>query len=464
LLRDYQHETINEARTKAQQGKRRVIIVCPTGSGKTTIAADMIKNMMMNGKSVVFVVHRQELAYQARDRLRDFNVISDIHMAGSIGGKMLVTVASIQTLVRRPLLGKEIVFIDEAHHSVSASYLKVLKPYADAGKYIYGLTATPYRLDRKCLGELYQDVVSVTSIKKLIEAGYLVSARYFGAKEVIDMSQVRTLGGDYNQKEMFDAANKDVLYKNVVENYLKFCPNKERAIVFNVTKEHSRIMADKFTDQGVAAIHLDCDVKSSERMKILEMFAAGVYKVICNVGILTEGYDLPAVHAIILNKATTSRCLYIQMIGRALRPSGYKEHAIIIDHAANVITHRFIEDEDEFEYDIHRVKKPGPPKDAPVKVCPECQAILHAAIIVCPRCGYIFPVREKEEKEGEFKEYVKVDFTKIKTKEPLPEHLQKPYRFMDIHELQEVATIREYKKGWVYFQLRLQEESNGIPL
>jgi len=466
-LRTYQENTIQATRDMAIQGKNRALIVLPTGAGKTTVAAEMIRRMIMHGRSVLFGVHRQELAYQAKNRFLQFNIPCGIEMAQQKGSHMPVTVASVQTLLRRPFISKDIVFVDEAHHSVSNSYMKILKPYIDANRYVYGLTATPYRLDRKTLGLVYQDVVSVTSNRELIKQGHLVEARYFAAQEAIDMKDVHTLGGDYNPQEMFMAANKDVLYKNLVENYMKYCPNMERAIVFNATKEHSKITAQKFIEAGVPAMHLDCDVKSSRRMEILEMFAAGVYKVICNVSILTEGYDLPAVHAIILNKLTKSRCLYMQMIGRALRPSEYKEHAIVIDHSTNVLDHGFIEDEDEFEYDIHKMKKKGPKKDAPAKVCPgmkdgvPCEAILHAAIMECPRCGYVFPTREKEEKEGEFTEIVKLDFRKTKIKIPLPVYLRKPYISMTRDELIEVAEIRSYKKGWIWNQLERQKNTSS---
>jgi DNA repair protein RadD len=454
ILRDYQTNTINAVRDKAKEGKKRVVIVLPTGAGKTTVAAEMIRLMLMHGRRVLFIVHRQELAFQARGRFFDFNIPTDIEMGKYKGGGMPVTIASIQTLSRRGYMPKDIVFVDECHHAVSASYKKVLEQYMDG--HIYGLTATPYRLDRKRLGEIFQDVVAVTNNLELIAHGHLVEARYWAAAELIDTKDIKITAGEYNNKDLFCAADKPALYKNVVKNYKKHCPNGERAIVFNVNKQHSKKTAQEFLDQGVPAMHLDCDTPSSKRIEILDMYAAGVFQVLCNVAILTEGYDLPSVHCIILNKATTSKALYMQMIGRALRPSLYKKNAIVVDHARNVIDHGYIED--ELEFDIHKEKKKGPKKDAPVKVCPgiddvECGALVHAAVMTCPECGYEFPQSIMEEKEGEFKELVRLDFRKMKNKVELPPHLHKPWATMTRGELEEVAGIRNYKPGWVYKQL-----------
>jgi superfamily II DNA or RNA helicase len=423
----------------------------PTGAGKTTVAAEIIRLMINKGKSVMFIAHRQELVYQAQARFKMFGLMPDIIMAGHTSNGADLTIASIQTLIRRTLPEKDAVFVDEAHHAVSASFKKVLSHYSNC--YIFGLTATPYRLDGKPLGDIYQDTIAAIGNQELVEQGYLVSARYFAAKETINTTDVRVTAGDYNSKDLFGIANKKVLYKNVVENYVKFCPNRERAIAFNINKEHSRKTAQEFIERGISAMHLDTDTPFARRIEILNMFRTGVYTVLCNVNILTEGFDLPSVHAIILNRATKSRCLYLQMIGRSLRPSEYKEHAICIDHANNILTHGFAED--EFTFDIHRrkEKKKG---DNPIKTCPQCFAMVHASTRICENCGYEFEIKDnKELREGEFKEVVRVDFKKVK--DPLPERLNKPFSIMTDNELQEVARIRKYKQGWVYHMRGLRK-------
>lgn len=449
ILRNYQKKSIEELRTKIRDGIKRIVLVCPTGSGKTTIAAEIIHTCTTNNKSILFLAHRQELVYQAHDRLKQFGIEAGIIMSGNKHNPALVNIASIQTLSKRNKPHADIVIVDECHHGVSASHKSILSAYENS--IIIGLTATPYRLDGKPLGDIFQSIVNPITISELIDLGHLVEPRYYAPKDQIDTNNLKKQHGDFNLQQLFAEADKRVLYDGVVANYKKFC-NDQRAIVFNVNKQHSQNMRDFFIRDGISAVHLDCDTPAKDRIQILKDFKNGIYRVLCNVSILTEGYDLPSVASIILNRATASKCLFFQMCGRGLRPHEDKSHCVIIDHGGNI--QRFGLLDEEQKYDLFKKQKKKAPGESPLKVCPSCEALIHARVTECPNCGHIFKKEETNLKQAEFVEII--NFKNVPELGIVPERLQKPFRIMNESELREYANIKQYRPGWVYHQLKLR--------
>lgn len=449
LLRPYQNKSIQELRDKIRDGLKRIVLVCPTGSGKTTIAAEVIRMCVANKKSVLFLAHRQELVFQAQDRIKKIGIEPGIIMSGHKHFPSQVNIASIQTLNNRNKPNADVIILDECHHSVSKSTSALLNHYNN-NSIIIGLTATPYRLDGKPLGDIFQGLVEPVTIRELIESGYLVEPCYYAPKDQIDTSHIKKQHGEFNIQQLFAEADKRILYDGVVNNYKKFCDG-QRAIVFNVNKQHSQNMRDFFIRDGISAVHIDCDTPSKLRIQILKDYKDGIYKVINNVGLLCEGYDLPSVSGIIINRATTSKCLYFQMCGRGLRPHEDKTHCVIIDHGGNI--QRFGLLDEEQTHDLFKKQKEKIPGESPLKICPSCEALIHARIMICENCGHIFEKKESELKQSEFIEII--NFKNVPDLGVVPERLQKPFRQMTEEELEEYRSIKNYKHGWKFHVRKL---------
>jgi DNA repair protein RadD len=451
-LRDYQVAAINGVRASFQSPARhkRTILCVATGGGKTTIAAEFIRRTVDNGKKVLFVAHRKELVEQAKARLELFGIRPGVIMAGwKHNRKRPVNVASVQTLIRRQLPEADVIIVDECHHSVSESFKKVLDEYPNA--FVIGLTATPYRTDGKGLGDVYTDIISPTSVADLIEREYLVPAKTFAPK--IDLSGVKVTAGEYNTAELFDRYNKRELYAGTIDNYNRFAPGT-KAIVFNVNVAHSQSVAQAFCDAGIPAMHVDGETPAFERARILNDFREGKFKVLCNVNILTEGFDLPAIETVILNRATKSKSLYLQMVGRGLRPSEGKKHCIVIDQGSNIYEHGPVDAEQELSLEGKKKDKRKDKLDAsPVKQCPNCQMTVYMAARSC-ECGHVFmeaAVMNDEERPV-------ADFEEVKIKIAVPQRLRKKWGEMTEQELKDFAELKGWKPGWVKHQMRLQQE------
>ena len=183
ILRDYQREAIRQLFTSWKQGALRPLLCLPMGAGKTTIAAYIVNRFIREGRKVLFVTHRQELTEQAHLRFAMHGVDSGIIAPGYSPNGHLSIVGNIQSIIRRPPVDVDLIIVDECHHVLSPSFLKVLEGHAGATKRIVGLTATPYRMDNKPLGRVFDSLVAPITIDELIAKKYLVPLRYYAAHE-----------------------------------------------------------------------------------------------------------------------------------------------------------------------------------------------------------------------------------------------------------------------------------------
>ncbi len=466
-LRDYQQQVLADVRAAMKAGHRRILVVVPTGGGKTTIGGAMLHGAVGRGHRALWLAHRKELVEQAHERIScprtGFGLPAGCIMAGHPPRRRpAVQVASIATLIRRDLPTAQVVVVDEAHHSVSAGFLKVLDAYPNA--VVVGLTATPYRLDGRGLGDVYTALVAPVSIADLQAQGYLTPVRYFGTRKDLEpkLEEVKTIGGDYDPKALFKQFDTRQLYDGVVANYRRFADG-QKAIVFNINVEHSLKVCEAFCAAGIRARHVDGETPRHEREKTLKDFRAGAFAVLCNVNILTEGFDLPAIEAVILNRATKSKALYFQMVGRGLRPAPGKTACTVIDQGGNVRHFGPVEHPDVPALEATAKKKKG---DAalsapPMKSCPVCERLDYLFAKQCAECGHVYNVGKDALEEAEFIELT--DFLPkhvvVKgAKKPVPDHLKKSWLDMSEDELHEYATIQGYKPGWVHYQQRRQRE------
>lgn len=394
IPRDYQLQALADLRTQILAGHRSLLLVAPTGSGKTSIAAELIHRATQKQKRIVFLANRRELIDQCSERLDGCGVDHGIIQANHWRHKphMAVQVASVPTLVNRELsFQPDILITDECHRARAASYESIFSRFPQAIK--LGLTATPIRSDGKGLGNLFTAMVQCPSVAALTEQGYLVPMRVFAPANP-DLSGVKKTGGDYNQGGIQRAMDKPVITGDIVAHWQRLASDRI-TVLFAAGIEHSIHLRDAFRAAGVAAEHLDGETDTSERDKLLAGLADGRIRVLCSVGVLTEGWDSPAVSCAILARPTASTGLFLQMCGRILRPAPGKTDALLLDHAGCTLQHGFVDDEREWTLDVDSPLKSRPKIDLSLpRVCPECFRVARPQTRVC-ECGYVFAVRER---------------------------------------------------------------------
>lgn len=438
-LRPYQDDLIANARALIRSGVNALLIQSPTGSGKTVLVAKMLQTAASRGYASWFNVHRRELVKQSVITLTESAGIEvGVVAAGFPGNRHLpIQVCSIGTLKgRRKLLpNPSLIIWDEAHHLAAKSWAEIFDAYPNAAH--IGLTATPERLDGTGLGKWFKNIIVGPSTALLIEQGYLSKYRMF-APSLPDLSGVHILGGDYNRKELNAAMNASTVTGDVITHYQKHADGK-RMVLFAWSIEASMTMAERFRQAGISAAHVDGDTDNVTRDGVIEDFKAGRIKVMCNVDLFGEGFDVPAIEAVALLRPTQSLSVYLQQVGRALRPSPGKEYAVILDHAGNC--RRFGLPDDPREWSLEGRKKGRAREDAsPIRQCPKCYAVMSAGVDQCKYCGHKFLAmpREIEQVDGTLEE---VDVKAMIRDERLREQAQA--KSMD--DLIEIAKMRGYK-------------------
>ena len=441
-LRPYQIAAVASLRSEFAQGRKRVVLVAPTGSGKTTIAGEMIRSALVKSRAarIIFLAHRRELISQCSDRLASIGVPHGIIQAGVSNVAHSVQVASVQTLIRRQIPAANLVIIDECHHARAGSYTKILD--ALLGVPVVGLSATPWRTDGRGLGALFDGLVVAARPGELVAAGFLCPVTGF-AYDNPDLSAVRTTGGDFEDQSAAQAMG--YIGGNIVTRWLDFRPG--RTVVFACTIAHSMALAESFRAAGVAAEHLDGTTPTDERAAILARLAAGTTEVVCNVGVLTEGWDLPALQCVVLARPTKSVGLYLQMAGRGLRPADGKTVARIHDHAGNAIRHGLVDSDRDYtlDGDTRRAGVKAPPTAS----CPKCFAI-HEPAPACPACGHVY-----ERKPRTLNEIVghEVAFTEIKPATRFRRISEGEARAL-MADLAATGAARSFKPGWAAYQFK----------
>lgn len=403
-LRKYQMEALGECRVAYKSGIKRVLLVMPTGAGKTFTTAHIIRRLVSKGKRCIFVAHRNELIEQCSNRLKSFGVEHGF-IKGGIKERLYkpVQVATIQALNRRNTWYADFVFFDEAHRSCSRSYKKFISEQPDIR--ILGLTATPYRMDGRGLGEIYEKLVEVTNVQELIDEGSLIEPTVFAAEKV-DLSEVGLVGGDYSGSGAAAALQNTVLRGDIIKNWFDHCGSAIGAssieevdaatIVFAPNVEQGRVISKQFSDAGVSAAFVDYTTKKKDRREIFKKFERREIVVLVNVGICTEGYDLPHLECVQIVRPTRSKSLAFQMCGRIMRPDDNKRFAYILDHANCVRMHGFVTDPQEFSLSGREKRPRKNSADQKFRECPQCGAALPITRKMCHECGYNFPKKDFE--------------------------------------------------------------------
>ncbi len=436
-LRPYQAQAVHDVNRRVLSGARRVLLVASTGSGKTLTAAHMIRAAFERGERSLFVAHRREIIQQSYRKLVEYGVPEaeiGIIMASDVRRRpgAAVQVASIDTLRRRSKPVAQWVFHDEAHR-ICAKSNQALVAHYDRAIHI-GLTATPYRADGRGLGEVFDDLVVVASMRRLIDDGFLVEPKVFSTPALPDLSRVRVTGGDYDERSLANAVDQKALVGNIVEHWQKLAGGT-RTVVFATSVGHSKHITERFRAAGVAAEHLDGTTPIGERDAILARLERGVTRVVSNCQCLAEGWDQPSVKCAVLARPTKSMGLYLQQAGRILRP--YEgQGALILDHAGCALTHGLPQDERVFNLD----GLPAQEVEAALyRTCTECYAVMPIARRTCPACGTELPVRAVIPKETA---EALVELTPAGERGPEPERIY-------LEQLRALARAQRRDDAWV---------------
>lgn len=408
-----QLDAVNTIRALYASGVRRVLLVAPTGSGKTVIAGHVLASTILRGNRGVFFAHRRILIKQTYDKLILEAGIAPEHVAILMGNDPLtnagapIQVVSIDTFPHRDAPLAHIVIVDEAHRSLGQTYVDAINLYIQQGAFILGLTATPWRADGKGLGDIYEELVLVATPRELIRDGRLEAPRVFAPPPSarIDLSNVALIGGDYAEDALERIMNTVHLVGDIVEHWLKHAEGRA-TVLFAVSIRHSMACCEAFLQSGIPAAHLDGSTPQTVRDSVLEKLETGEIKVVCTCGVLSEGWHQPAVKCAILARPTKSLTLYMQQVGRILSPWGGQQ-PMVLDHANNTFEHGLPHADRSYVLTTSHKKKS---RFQDTKSC-ECGAILPTNTQVCPECGHVFGGIEGKvtEDDGELVEIEDLD-------------------------------------------------------
>ena len=405
-LRPYQSQAISDLRLAYRDGARAPLLVLPTGGGKTIVMAEILRSLADRGRSAIVLVHRRELIAQTASKLQLAGVTHGTIAAGLPTTDHSIQIASVQTLTRRleqVATAPDLIVIDEAHHATAGSWKRVMDHWPDALR--LGVTATPVRLDGRGLSAAFDRLVLGPSVADLVSLDYLVNSRIYAPPVVADLSQLRRRAGDYVTEQAAAAMDRPTVTGDAIAHYKRLAAG-QRAIAFCCSVQHAEHVAASFLSSGIPAAPLLGSLDPVRRDQVVQRFAAGDLQVLVTVDVVSEGFDIPAAGCAILLRPTQSLGLYLQQVGRVLRPAPGKAAAVILDHVGNVHRHGWPDDVRPWSLDdcLKRSGKGGPPAPS-VRTCPECYAAFKPAP-VCPCCGAACaaPDRELKQVDGELQE------------------------------------------------------------
>lgn len=352
-LRPYQHEALRSVYQAYKNGKRRVIVSLPTGTGKTVVFAHFPSYFKMK-KRLLVLAHREELLLQAQEKFLhvDPELKVGIEQADSRApADAKVVIASVPTLGRaggsrlRQLSPEDffLVVVDEAHHAVAPTYRRIFEHFGlfnrDTPRYLVGFTATPRRGDKQGLGAVFDEVCYARDLREMIADGYLCPISGWRVSTDTSLDNVKIRHGEFVESQLAEVVNTGDRNNLLVKAYREYATGR-RAIVFCVNVAHAMDVCQAFTAVGIRTSAVWGEMPREERRLTLAQFSEGNIDVVTNCNILTEGFDEPRVEAIIMARPTRSRLLYAQMVGRGTRRYPNKANLEVIDIADNSKAHR----------------------------------------------------------------------------------------------------------------------------
>jgi superfamily II DNA or RNA helicase len=446
ILRPYQQELFADIQGALRSGIRAPLVVSPTGSGKTATFCYIAHRAGQAQSDTLILVHRTELVSQTSQTLTNYGVTHGIIQPGiSPAPQHKVQLGMVQTIARRltKITPPKLIIVDECHHMPASQYRAVVMAFPSAR--VIGFTATPLRLDGKGLGDFFDQIIEGPKVEWLMENGFLCRPKYYAPPTCADLSNIRKRAGDYASDDLAAAMNKPKVTGGVIAHYRKICPGA-RAVAFCVTIAHAEQVAEEFNAAGIPSGVISGNMDKNDRKQIVQDLADAKIKVMCSVDTVSEGFDLPSVDAAILLRKTQSLGLYLQQVGRVLRPAEGKQ-AVILDHVGNIAKHGLAED--EREWSLEGIEKDDKKKKSELsrnKQCGSCYAVYDRfKSKSCPECGHVEAPKIPEQTDGELVEIKRIE------KAPLRE-LMKEVKTRE--DLKRIAKVKGYKPGFVWYKAK----------
>lgn len=433
-LHPYQQKLVDKARNSYKDGYKSPCVVAPCGAGKSVIIAEVVRKTTVNKNRVLFLVHRSELIDQIRGTL----IANEVNMD-------YVQLGMVQTIVRRldKTIKPNLIVTDENHHGMAASYRKIYDYFDNVLR--LGFTATPIRLNGSGLGDVNDILLEEVDAEWLIENGYLSPYKYYAPKliktEDLKLNNLK----EFSNSSINEAMDKNTIYGDVIKYYQELAAG-EQAIAYCHSIVASQDTAEAFNSVGIKAIHIDAKTKKSDRDEIIRQFRNREIKILCNVDLIGEGFDVPDCSTVIMLRPTQSLSLFIQQSMRGMRFKP-KKTSIIIDHVDNISRHGLPDMKREWSL---KVKKKSDKNEVKIRQCESCFGVYLSELKECPLCGFK-PVAKQKESEYEVDESTELE--EINQKEfKMTLDFREPKDCENMKELYELAKNRGYKRGWAYHQ------------
>ena len=409
--RDYQDRLLNLCRKAIVDGHKAILLQGATGMGKSVVFSAIIRGGYEKGKTVLFLTHRRKIFNQVE------KYMEGIPFGVCIGGEKHdnwhpVQLAMVQSAHRRldtaysTLQPADIIVIDEAHTSASETYLKVIERLQQ--NILVGLTATPvrkngYGLKKAGYTILIQGKDYGGTITDLTKQGYLVPIRYYAPVEP-DLIDVPVQSGDYNLKLLAYRLLQGKVLDDIVPNWFKYS-EKRQTFIFASGIKHSIAIRDMFIKAGIPAEHVDGMTPDYEQFSILERFEKGELKVICSCDLYIEGVDIPTIGCVFIARSTKSLRIWMQMVGRGMRPVAGKKDMILIDHSGSFAEHGPVHEINDWKLDsahktVNSAQAARQARNSKPIECPLCSN-LYTGQLKCPACGNI-PTKAQFGKDIEY--------------------------------------------------------------
>ena len=401
-LRPYQASAIHGIYSYFEGATGNPLVIIPTAGGKSLVMASFIEGVLKAypDQRILIVTHVRELIEQNYLELVKLwpEAPAGIYSAGlkqrDIQARILF--AGIQSIHKRvyDVQQCDLILIDEAHliprksNTMYRRFLEGLKRLNPLLKVI-GLTATPYRLDSGLLHEgkdaIFTDIAFEVSVRQLIDDGYLSPLISKRMATQLDLTGVGTRGGEFIAKDLEQAVDQDGITESAVEEIIRYGQERRSWLVFCSGVRHAQHVREAIRAQGITCETIVGDTPSIVRDALIEAFKRGKIRCLTNANVLTTGFNAPAVDLIAMLRPTQSAGLYVQIVGRGCRLADGKDNCLVLDFAGNIARHGPID-----AIQPRRGKGDGG-GEAPVKCCPDCNSLVHAAVRQCPDCGHLFP-------------------------------------------------------------------------
>ena len=427
-LRPYQQKLIDDIRISLNKGHKSIVAVLGCGGGKSVIQGSIAKASTDKGNRVLFLVHRKELCQQITNTFKALGV-----------DMTLCNVSMVQTVSRQlgELPNYNLIITDEAHHSTANTYRKIYNHYADVIR--LGFTATPLRLNKGGLGEVYSDLITSVSTKWLIDNHYLSPYRYYSVK-LADTSGLHTVAGEFKQDEVAQLMEHKEIYGDTVKQWKRLAEGK-KTIIYCASVEASKMACERFLAEGYTSIAIDGKTPQSEREQAMRAFRDGKVRILCNCELFGEGLDVPDCECVVLLRPTQSLTLFIQQSMRSMRYMPNKT-AIIIDHVGNCYRHGLPDDEREWSLE------PKHKQESFVKIreCKECFSVYPPTLARCPYCGAeaTHEIRKTEKKT------VEVDLVELRRQEDIRNTRLEDADLKKWDDIVEFQKLHGYHFNWCF--------------